>query len=283
MQRTPGARFYHRIHPKQLIKWTVYTLLLLNWGAYIQDDWQNAQYTLRAGGTLLQWASAFATSLDEAAWFGLLFLWELETYALSEQYDTRRVRWMFLGIRGLCYIFIAHTVIARVIGLDELRHVEPVPGVTRLCDLSDRNLSFAHNLHYSLIDSRNCATLSGANQFYFVDNTAVTDAPGLHIERQSAWIDLQDAVTWLLVMLTIEVAIWLQERNITGGPVMLASNLGKLMYGLLFAHAAYWAYRGHWLYAWDQVLWIGGFFAIELNVRDWRKDINLHHVEEVPG
>ena len=35
------------------------------------------------------------------------------------------------------------------------------------------------------------------------------------------------------------------------------------------------AWRGHWLYSWDQVLWIAGFFAIELNVKDWRESIEM--------
>ena len=57
-----------RINLQQLIKWTVYVLLLINWALYIQEDWQNAQHTLRSGGSLLDWTIAFGTSLDEAAW-----------------------------------------------------------------------------------------------------------------------------------------------------------------------------------------------------------------------
>jgi hypothetical protein len=221
---------------------------------------------------LWQWTSAFSTSLDEAAWFGLLFLWELETYALSEAADTPFIQWLFLAIRGLCYVFIAHTVVARVNSVNDLRQLEPVPGISSLCQLPAQEVSFTHNLRYTVIDTANCAGLSTASQFYFVDSTAITDAAGLRIERQSAWIDLQDAVVWLLVMLTIEIAIWLQERHILGGMMMFASHAGKLLYGVLFAHAVYWAWRGHWLYSWDQVMWIGGFFAIELNVRDWRRE-----------
>jgi hypothetical protein len=277
-QTTP---LYRRYHPQQLIKWTVYTLLLLNWGYYIWDDWQMAQHTLRSGGSFLEWASAFNTSLDEMAWFGLLFLWELETYALSEEADTAFIQWLFLGIRGVCYVFLAHTVISRVVIIDDLELVEPASGISSLCQLADREISFTHNLHYTLIDSNNCTRLSSAQQFYFVDSTAVTDAPGLRVERRSAWIDLEDAVTWLLIMLTIEIAIWLQERDITGGPAMAVSHMGKTLYALLFANAAYWAWLGHWVYAWDQLLWIGGFFAIELNVRDWREEIEVEAADEL--
>lgn len=273
MGETLATPLYRRVHPRQLIKWTVYTLLLFNFLMYIADDWSNAQAKLRTGGDWLDWASAFGTSLDLAAWFGLLFLWELETYALSESAATRFLHGVFLSVRLVCYVFIAHTVVSRAITLSELHEVEVAPGLSSLCPLAGSGVSYANNLEYTLIDEKNCTTLSNGDQYWYVDNSAITDAPGLAIERQSAWIDLQDAIVWLLVMLTIEIAIWLQSRNITGGALMLASQAGKLLYTLLFAHAAYWAWRGHWLYSWDQVLWIAGFFAIELNVRDWRESI----------
>jgi len=276
MQHAASVPFYQRFHPRQWIKWTVYTILLVNWGFYIFLDWENASHTLRGGGSLYQWVTAFATSLDEAAWFGLLFLWELETYTLSEEADTPVVQRLSLAMRLVCYVFIANTVIARTVVVNELHELEPSAGVSSLCQLADQEMSYTFNLEYMVIDAANCAALSSAAEYFQVNESAVTDAAGLRVERMSAWIDLQDSITWLLIMLTIEIAIWLQEREITGGPVMFVSHAGKLLYGLLFAHAVYWAYRGHWLYSWDQIMWIGGFFAIELNVRDWNKEISEH-------
>jgi hypothetical protein len=261
------------INYQQVVKWTVYTLLLLNWALYIREDWLNAQHTLRNGGSLLDWTRAFGTSLDEAAWFGLLFLWELETYALSEHAWTRFVRRLFLAIRGVCYVFLAHTVFAWGTAWLGLHNLEPSQDVAHLCDLSGQGVSYTRNLDYTLIDEVNCAGLAVGAELFFVDNSAVTDRSGLEIERRSAWFDLQDAVTWLLVMFTIEIGIWLQERNITGGTLMLVSRLGKAFYAVLFLDAAYWAWMGHWLYTWDQLLWIGGFWAIEFNLKEWRDAI----------
>jgi len=118
------------INYQQLIKWTVYCLLLVNWALYIREDWVNAQHTLHNGGSLLDWTAAFGTSLDEAAWFGLLFLWELETYALSEQAWSRFIQGLFLTIRGACYVFLAHTVFAWGTAWWELRDVEPSPEIS---------------------------------------------------------------------------------------------------------------------------------------------------------
>ena len=153
----------------------------------------------------------------------------------------------------------------------ELRQAEPNSDIASLCEISDQGVSFTRNLDYTLIDQVNCAGLAPGPEFFFVDNAAVTDRAGLDIERRSAWFDLQDAVTWLLVMFTIEIGIWLQERNITGGSLLLVTQMGKVLYAVLFLDAAYWAWMGHWLYTWDQLLWICGFWAIEFNLKEWRE------------
>ena len=258
------------INYQQIIKWTVYSLLLLNWALYIREDWLNAQHTLRHGGSLLEWTAAFGTSLDLAAWFGLLFLWELETYALSEHAWTRFVRRLFLVIRAVCYVFLAHTVFAWGTNWLDLQAVEPSP-VTDPCEWAGEGISFTHNLDYRLIARDNCSGMTSGEPLFFVDPSAVTDLAGLEVERRSAWISLQDAVTWLLVMFTIELGIWLQERNISGGSLVVVTQLGKVFYAVLFFDAAYWAWMGHWLYTWDQLLWIGGFWAIEFNLKEWRE------------
>lgn len=263
-----------RINLQQLIKWTVYSLLLVNWALYVQEDWHNAQYTLAAGGSFLEWTSAFGTSLDEAAWFGLLFLWELETYALPDDALNRLVQWAFLALRGACYIFLAHTVFAWATTFYDLETTDSSPEVTSLCELAGQDISYANNQHYTLIEENNCRDLPADTEYYFVDSTAITDSAGYHLEVRSAWVDLQDAVTWLLIMFSIELGIMLQERNITGGPLTLVSRAVKVFYGVLFFDAAYWAWLGHWLWAWDQTLWICGFWAIEYNMKEWRDQID---------
>jgi hypothetical protein len=125
--------------------------------------------------------------------------------------------------------------------------------------------------------------LSADDTFFLVDNSAVTDRAGFEVERRSAWFDLQDAVTWLLIMFTIEIGIWLQERDITGGAIMLATRAGKVLYAVLFIDAAYWAWMNHWLYAWDQLLWIGGFWAIEFNMKLWRDAIEAEAQDQEPA
>ncbi|MSQ99486.1 MAG: hypothetical protein EXR85_09375 [Xanthomonadales bacterium] len=279
MNTTLNLPFYRAINPRQVVKWTIYILLLLNWGLYIAEDWQTALHTLGESSTFLDWTSAFSTSLDSAAWFGLLFMWELETYALSDEAYTPFIGWTFLAVRGICYVFLAHTVLSRAETIYELSDLQPSPGITSLCQLANQEISFAYNVDYTRIDDSNCHSLSAGTEFYPIEDTAVTDKPGLSVERWNTIVDLEDAIVWLLIMLTIEIAIWLQDREITGGPAMFVSHLGKVFYAVLFAHTAYWAWGEHWLYFWDQLLWIGGFFAIEMNVSEWRKHIEKHYAK----
>jgi len=272
----------HRFHPAQLIKWTVYSLLLANFFYYAWDEWTMAQHSLRQGGSLHDWMVAFTTTIDEMAWFGLLFLWELETYWLPYDWHKPWAKRAMTALRLICYVFIVNTVVSRAADFNFIANVQPLADINSPCQLPEQEWSYTHNLDYTLIERSNCGSLSGDTQFFAVDSTAITDTAGLKLERFSRYIDLQDAITWLLVMLSIEIAIWLQAREITGGPLMLASYAAKVFYGLLFFHAATWAWNGHWVYAWDQALWIVGFFAIEMNVKDWREELQEEEEEHIP-
>ena len=66
----------------------------------------------------------------------------------------------------------------------------------------------------------------------------------------------------------------LQDHGITGGTFLSAVNRIKLgLYAILILLGIYWAYLSHWLYTWDTLLWIGGFAAIEMNVSEWRDEL----------
>ena len=263
---------------RQTIKWSVYALVIINFGFYIRNDWVIAGHTLYAGSSLLEVSRAFATTIDESAWIILLLLFELETYLLSDEPLSRTKTLLMQGVRVVCYISLAHTLYAYGVYLAEIYASVPVEGVTNLCQLIEKDLSYAFNLVYSDINSSNCASLSSANQFFYVDPPTffiVEDAAGLAIEKELAWIDMFEAIIWLLILLSIEVAVWLQDRNIGQGIIFKGLGIAKLcLYSLLWAAAGYWIYRGHYMFAWDEFVWIAGFVAIEMNIVEWRDEIN---------
>ena len=50
---------------QQKLKWTVYALLILNFGYYVFDDLRNADTTLNNNASFCDITSTFATTLDE--------------------------------------------------------------------------------------------------------------------------------------------------------------------------------------------------------------------------
>jgi hypothetical protein len=270
-------RILHKLFGLQgWIKWTVYTLLLVNFGYYFWEEWVIATHTLRGVGGLLDWTGAFAGSIDELAWFALLILFELETHVLSDEAFTPRVERTLHVARILCYMFLANGIYSYSVNLVDLeREVVELQGVASLCELADQEISFASNMVYTTIDGENCSGLSEASAFYrMIDDGVVTDARGLRIEKELVWVDLIEAVAWLLIVLAIEIEVRLQNRDITSGPLMRVTRAtGGLLYGVLFLVMGYWAFRGQWVYAWDELLWIGGFAVIEMNVAEWREEL----------
>ncbi len=260
---------------RQAIKWTVYSLLLINWGYYVFDDWRAAQHTLAASDPLLKWMNSYATSIDELAWFALLFLFEAETYWLSDDAMTRMKRFIFVTIRIACYAFLLHTMYAYWFTYLELGNVVAFSSGTSLCDLVGQDFSFLMNLAYTVIDAANCATLSaGGELFQIGGDLVVTDAAGLSVERGLAIIDIIEVTAWLVIVILIEMVVVVQERGTSAGPFIRYSNyLTTALYAVLLVSAAYWIWKGHYVYAWDELLWIGGFAAIGMNLSEWRDDI----------
>ena len=81
-------------------------------------------------------------------------------------------------------------------------------------------------------------------------------------------------VGYLLILLAIEIIVRLQSRGVTGGALISTGNALKVfLYLTLIAIGVYWATLSHWLYLWDELVWIGGFAAIEVNVSQWRDQL----------
>jgi hypothetical protein len=262
---------------RQLLKIVVYSLLLINFAQYIRNDWVIAGHTLHSGSTFLDWTRAYAVTIDESAWIILLVLFEMETYIINNPLSRAKAILM-LVVRLCCYGFLAHTLYAYIFYAYELSQAQVVEGVSNLCQMVGQDVSYAYNLVYSEISADNCANLSSANQFLYIDPPTffiVQDLAGLRIEKQLIWVDIVEAITWLLILATIEVTVYLQDRGIVKGLLLKSVNNAKfLLYSILWGAIFYWIYRGHYMFAWDEFVWIVGFVAIEINVVEWRKEIN---------
>ncbi|MEE4279798.1 MAG: hypothetical protein V2I82_15130, partial [Halieaceae bacterium] len=142
--------------PRQLVKAVVYSLLLVNFAHYVLVDINVAGHTMHPGWRWHDWLAAFATSLDETAWFLLLILLELETYLLDDAAFTPLRLRVMQALRLLCILFIGHTVIAFGNSLVELSRSTELAEAD-VCALTGRDLSFARNLDYTEITDESCA------------------------------------------------------------------------------------------------------------------------------
>ena len=276
MSQHPAVSADSKMHKiQQAVKWTVYTLLIINFVFYVFEDWNRAIHTLHAGSTFLDWTSEFANSIDESAWFLLIFMFELETYVVADEDWTGWVAHTVRGARLFCYVLIAHTVYAYIIVVANLLPTVAVENVSDLCGLTSADVSYVYNLEYTEVNEQNCGELSNESQFYWLaEDPIVSDMAGLNLERDLAWVDLIEAVVWLLILLAIEVVVRLQRGGVTGGALMSTANTLKIfLYLSLMALGIYWATLSHWLYLWDELVWIGGFAAIEMNVSEWRDEL----------
>ncbi len=263
----------HKI--QQTIKWMVYALLIVNFVFYVFEDWNRAMFTLNAGSTLLDWAGEFATTIDELGWFLLLAMFEIETYVVDDEDWTGWIAHTVRGVRMFCYALIAHTVYAFTVVVIGLQPTVPVEDVANLCDMVGADVSYVYNLEYTDVNEQTCGELSDELQFFWLDDEPiVSDMAGLSLERDLAWADLAEVIIWLLVLLAIEVVVRLQSHGVTGGTLISTLNALKIaLYASLIGLGIYWASLSHWLYLWDELVWIGGFAAIEMNVSQWRDEL----------
>jgi hypothetical protein len=249
----------HKI--QQTIKWMVYALLIVNFVFYVFEDWNRAMFTLNAGSTLLDWAGEFATTIDELGWFLLLAMFEIETYVVDDEDWTGWIAHTVRGVRMFCYALIAHTVYAFTVVVIGLQPTVPVEDVANLCDMVGADVSYVYNLEYTDVNEQTCGELSDELQFFWLDDDPiVSDMAGLSLERDLAWADLAEVIIWLLVLLAIEVVVRLQSHGVTGGTLISTLNALKIaLYASLIGLGIYWASLSHWLYLWDELVWIGGF------------------------
>lgn len=279
LSAAPGAPRSQRL--QQLFKWTVYILLIVNFGLYLVEDMTQSIHTLHAGSTLLDMTSSFATSAAVLAWFMLLISLELETYAIDDDAWTRRIELLAHGARVVSFLIIGHFVFALVNWAVEIETERPLEGISSPCEIIEDDLSWSSNLDYQTLTRENCNTLTDETQLYQLGkDPVITDRHGLLLAQRLAWGDVLEIFAWLIIIVAMEIMVRLQSRGVTGGRLFrMVRGTRFTFYGVLFCLGFWWASLGHWLYLWDTFLWIAGFGAIEMNLRLWREELRNKQVE----
>jgi hypothetical protein len=184
------------------------------------------------------------------------------------------------GVRGLCYLVIVYAFSGYCAELISLYEVVLMPGVDS-CSLLGQELSLLIDIdEYLLLDGGNCAAM-GSELFQFTRLNIVSDGETLQAVQYLGWVDVINSATWILVCIVLEVEVRLQLRGKLSTAIMQGTKYFKfVLYGTLFAAAAYWGYAGDFLDFWDACLWLFAFIFIELNVFEWQYETSN---EELPA
>jgi len=269
-----AKRAFEALMNGQTLKFVIYGVLLLNFVQYFFEEAQQARLMLSAESPLLAWTGVFVTTIDELGWIGLLLAFEFETYWLSYQaLSVRWVRFSLQGLRLICYVLLAHTIVSNLNAAKSYIATDPEPKMVGACTLADQDIFYSQNLAYQRITQDNCNALTSDERLFHLATNVVTDTSGYQMAGWHTWINLQDALLWLLVVCAIELSVRLQNAAVIEGRLVLLATIARFGYGVLIFDGLFWLVTGHYLYAFDQALWIGGFWAIEWNLKQWRAAI----------
>jgi len=260
----------HRLpHWFTLVKYTVYSLLVVNVYLFLQEEMRALEYTFTNGFTAADIIQAFSATIDTAAWVILLLLFELETGVLPDSAISGWVKRSLHGIRVICYLFIVYAFYGYLSELLTLYRLEPL-AMADACGLLGADWSVLVGLDdYVALDAGNCGALAGET-WQVGGFTILADGETLQAAQRLAWVDLINAADWILVVLVLEFDVRLQLRDAyTEHLVLVNSVIKAVLYSILLAAAVYWWMEGDFLDFWDAFLWLFAFIFIEMNVFDW--------------
>ena len=254
----------------QLLKYTIYGLLILNTWLFLQEELTSLEHLFAGGINTELLIQAFSATIDTAAWVVLLLMFELETYVIPDEAIRGRVKWGLHGLRAFCYLFIFYACWGYISEMLYYYQATPLAGVDP-CTLVGQEWSILMDLDdFVDLDEGTCTSLGG--ELWQVGDAVLTDAEKLASTHWLAWTDVVNAVAWILVVLVLEADVRLQLHGVYIGRILLASKLSKVvLYGILFAAAVHWGFEGDFLDFWDAFLWLFAFFFIEQNLFVWQQ------------
>ncbi len=261
-----------KISFEHFFKYSVYLLLCINIFLFLHEEWLASDHLFTDGVSLAQVIQAFAQTIDTAAWVVLLLLFELETFVLDDDKIKGPLKWTIHGVRAACYVIIVYAVYGYSVKCFDLYQFSALP-VEDLCSLP--GYSFMTTLdEFTKVSRNNCMKLSQSTELFGI-NTAnvVTDASTHSAVIRLAWSDIINSVTWILVVLMLEVEVRLQLKGQLHGSMLTFSKFFKaLLYAILLSAAIYWGVAGDFVDFWDAFLWIVAFIFIEKNLFDWNAE-----------
>ena len=263
----------------EAFKYSIYLLLGVDILLFFQEEWLASDHTFAGGVSGMDVLSAYAATIDTAAWWVLLMLFELETFALREQRSGPATIAMHVST-AVCYAFILTSFWGYLAKLELVLGYAPT--FVDACSLVGGGNSLAIDFdEYIPLGVEQCRALVaqplvklGELPIFASENAALA-------QQRLAWVDVVNAAAWLGVVAVLEVDVFLQQRHMLKGGILAFSKICKpILYGTLLLAALYWGVWGDFVDAWDAVLWLLAFVFIELNLFSWNAEDEDESVNE---
>ena len=263
----------------QAFKFVIYAFLSYNMFLFFQGELLASAETFRDGIQLDEFILAFSASIDSLAWIVLLLIFELETSILSDEVLKSSVNWVLLFVKAICYFFIFYAAYGYVAKLLFVLNTSALQ-YQDVCNLIGTSYTYIVTLDEYLPITESACQLMNNNPLIQINNTNIigTESDSIAIQHL-AWIDIINAMTWLVIVAILEVDVYLQLHDRFSGFAVKISRMSKpLLYGVLFFCAIYWGVKSDFVDFWDAFLWLLAFFVIELNMFQWQAEIEEANV-----
>lgn len=258
----------------RVFKYTVYAILTFNIFLFYQEESLATQQTFSQGMNLEDIIEGFAATIDTVAWVVLLLMFEFETYVLSQQtLQKPKVKVSLTLLRTVSYGFILYAFYGYASKIVFTYNISPFV-IDDICQLVGQGFSSVYTLdEYPLLDPQSCSLLQGQELLKLNDQQIVGSYGEWQSIQRLAWVDAINSITWIIVVLVLEIDVWLQTRERLHGTYQLLSKCLKgVLYSILFAAATYWGVLGDFLDFWDAFMWLVAFVFIELNIFKWQQE-----------
>lgn len=254
-------------------KYTIYCLLALNVLLFFREDLAASAETFGDTVTWRNVVEAYTATFDTFSWVILLLLFELETAVIPDEKLRGGLKWVFTGVRVVCYFFITYAFYGYCVKYGLVSNVVSF-NVTDVCQLVGSSYSYVDDLdEYLAFTPQVCESMRGQELLRISGTEIVGTASALDAAIKLAMVDIVNSGDWLIIVILLEVEVYLQLKDkLTDRLLVWLKYIKGIFYLILFMAAAYWGVKGDFLDFWDAFLWLVAFIFIELNVFQWHEE-----------
>jgi hypothetical protein len=257
-----GVQSHHFLF---LFKCIVYSALCFTSYEFLMEDYLAAQLILNENSSWSDVINIFSVTIDTVAWLTLLVVFELETSRFGSQWLTKKGKRLLSVISIACYLVIVYALIGYIGKMLMLSSVEPL--LENPCAPAGEYLLIVDMDEYESLTQDRCSTLAVDSLKKLAGKNIVFDPDTYSKVIGLAWASVINSLAWILVVAVIQFDILIQAKERLKALTRKPSYWIKAsLYLTLLLVASFWGVVGSAVDFLDAVLWLSGFWIIEMNI-----------------